>query len=176
MSVKGLELPAYDPRGSYGIALAYGTSTRGGCHLRAYPISQEILRKPVAVDRFSFDGKARMIKIAEDNNAIVDSLSICAFAFLGASIEEYAQVLAAATGIAFTGQGMMEIGEQIILKERRYNIENGFTRDDDLLPDRFFTEAGTPGEGILIPSIDKARYLAELDKYYRMREIRQHVL
>jgi aldehyde:ferredoxin oxidoreductase len=170
MSVKGLELPAYDPRGSYGIALAYATSTRGGCHLRAYPISQEILRKPVAVDRFSFDGKARMIKIAEDNNAIVDSLSICAFAFLGASIEEYAQMLAAASGLPFTGQGLMKTGEEIILAERRYNRENGFTRADDLLPERFFTEAGSSGEGIEIPPIDKARFTEELEKYYRMRE------
>jgi aldehyde:ferredoxin oxidoreductase len=170
MSVKGLELPAYDPRGSYGIALAYGTSTRGGCHLRAYPISQEILRKPVAVDRFSFDGKARMIKIAEDNNAVVDSLSICAFAFLGASIEEYAQMLAAATGVPFTGQGLMKTGEEIILAERRYNRTNGFTKDDDLLPERFFTEAGTSGEGIEIPPVDKARFVEELEKYYRMRE------
>ena len=170
MSVKGLELPAYDPRGSYGIALAYGTSTRGGCHLRAYPISQEILRKPVAVDRFSFDGKARMIKIAEDNNAIVDSLSICAFAFLGASLEEYAQMLAAATGMPFTGQGLMKTGEEIILTERRYNKENGFTTADDFLPERFYTEAGTSGEGINIPLINKKRFTEELEKYYRMRE------
>ncbi len=169
MSVKGLELPAYDPRGSYGIALAYGTSTRGGCHLRAYPISQEILRKPVAVDRFSFDGKARMIKIAEDNNAVVDSLSICAFAFLGASIEEYAQMLAAATGVPFTGQGLMKTGEEIIIAERRYNRENGFTKADDYLPERFFTEAGTSGEGIKVPPVDKARFTEELGKYYRMR-------
>jgi aldehyde:ferredoxin oxidoreductase len=170
MSVKGLELPAYDPRGSYGIALAYGTSTRGGCHLRAYPISQEILRKPIAVDRFSFDGKARMIKIAEDNNAIVDSLAICAFAFLGASIEEYAQMFAAATGMSFTGQGLMKTGEEIILAERRYNKENGFRKADDFLPERFYTEAGTSGGGINIPPIDKARFTEELHKYYRMRE------
>ncbi len=170
MSVKGLELPAYDPRGSYGIALAYGTSTRGGCHLRAYPISQEILRKPVAVDRFSFDGKARMIKIAEDNNAVVDSLSICAFAFLGASIEEYAQMLAAATGLPFTGQGLMKTGEEIILTERRYNRENGFTREDDFLPERFFTESGTSGDGISIPPINRERFREELDRYWRMRE------
>ncbi len=169
MSVKGLELPAYDPRGSYGIALAYGTSTRGGCHLRAYPISQEILRKPIAVDRFSFDGKARMIKIAEDNNAIVDSLAICAFAFLGASIEEYAQMLAAATGMPFTGQGLTKSGEETILTERQYNEENGFREDDDFLPERFYTEPGTPGEGIEIPPIDKARFTEELEKYYRMR-------
>jgi len=66
MSVKKLELPAYDPRGAYGMALGYAVSTRGGCHLRAYPISHEILRKPVATDRFTFDGKARIIKIAEE--------------------------------------------------------------------------------------------------------------
>jgi aldehyde:ferredoxin oxidoreductase len=54
MSVKALELPAYDPRGAYGMALAYGTSTRGGCHLRAYPIAHEILRKPVARTGFRF--------------------------------------------------------------------------------------------------------------------------
>jgi aldehyde:ferredoxin oxidoreductase len=172
MSVKGLELPAYDPRGSYGIALAYGTSTRGGCHLRAYPISQEILRKPVAVDRFSFDGKARMIKIAEDNNAVVDSLCVCAFAFLGASIEEYAHLLAATAGMTFTGQGLMKIGEEIILTERRYNKENGFTTADDFLPERFYTEAGSSGEGIDIPPIDKKRFTEELEKYYRMREER----
>lgn len=169
MSVKGLELPAYDPRGSYGIALAYATSTRGGCHLRAYPISQEILRKPVAVDRFSFDGKARMIKIAEDNNAVVDSLCICAFAFLGASIEEYAQLLAAATGMPFTGQGLMKLGEEIILTERGYNKALGFTQEHDFLPERFYTETGSSGDGITIPPIDKVRFTRELEKYYRMR-------
>jgi aldehyde:ferredoxin oxidoreductase len=121
------------------------------------------------VDRFSFDGKARMIKIAEDNNAVVDSLCVCAFAFLGASIEEYAQLLAAATGIAFTGQGLMKIGEGIILTERRYNKEIGFTKADDSLPERFFAEAGSSGEGIDIPPIDKKRFTEELEKYYRMR-------
>jgi aldehyde:ferredoxin oxidoreductase len=111
-----------------------------------------------------------MIKIAEDNNAVVDSLSICAFAFLGASLEEYAQMLAAATGLPFTGQGLMKVGEEIILAERRYNRENGFTRTDDFLPERFYTEPGTPGEGFEVPAIDKARFTAELEKYYRMRE------
>ena len=111
-----------------------------------------------------------MIKIAEDNNAIVDSLSICAFAFLGASIEEYAQLLAAATGMPFTGQGLLKTGEEIILTERRYNAANGFTKADDFLPERFFTEAGTPGDGIEMPPIDKKRFTEELEKYYRMRE------
>jgi aldehyde:ferredoxin oxidoreductase len=170
MSVKGLEMPAYDPRGSYGMALAYGTSSRGACHLRAYPISQEILRKPVATDRFSFDGKARLIKISEDTNAVVDSLSVCKFAFLGASIEEYAQLLAGATGIAYTGQGLLKRGEEIIALEREYNERNGFGGRDDLLPERFFTDEGSSGEGIDVPALDRSRYTEELERYYRIRK------
>lgn len=169
MSVKGLELPAYDPRGAYGMALAYATSSRGGCHLRAYPIANEILRKPVATDRFSFSGKARIIKIAEDTNAIADSLETCKFALLAASLEEYAQILTGVTGMEFSGQSLMKIGERIVKDERRYNCENGFSFKDDMLPERFFTESGSSGDGIDIHPIDKARFLEELQKYYKMR-------
>jgi len=169
MSVKGLELPAYDPRGAYGMALAYCTSNRGGCHLRAYPISHEILRKPVATDRFSFSGKARIIKIAEDINAAVDSLVACKFSFFGATLEEYAELLSAASGEEYSPQGLKEIGERIYLTERYYNAANGFSVQDDFLPVRFYGEAGTSGEGIQIPPIDRERYALELQKYYRIR-------
>jgi len=169
MSVKSLELPAYDPRGAYGMALAYCTSPRGGCHLRAYPISHEILRKPVPTDRFSFSGKARIISIAEDTNAAVDSLVACKFSFFGASLEEYAELLSATTGIAYSPQRLKEIGRRIILTERFYNCANGFSRRDDILPERFFCEAGSSGDGIQIPPIDRQRFEEELDKYYRIR-------
>jgi aldehyde:ferredoxin oxidoreductase len=169
MSVKGLELPAYDPRGAYGMALAYCTSNRGGCHLRAYPISHEILRKPVATDRFSFDGKARIISIAEDTNAAIDSLVACKFSFFGASLEEYAGLLTAVTGIDYTPQSLRETGRNIYLTERFYNCANGFTAADDDLPERFFTEAGSSGAGIEVPSLDRERFRQELQKYYRIR-------
>ena len=169
MSVKSLELPAYDPRGAYGMALAYCTSNRGGCHLRAYPISHEILRKPVPTDRFSFSGKARIISIAEDTNAAVDSLVACKFAFFGASLEEYAELLTAVTGVAYSPQRLKEIGRRIVLTERFYNCNNSFTRSDDMLPERFFTEPGSSGDGIDIHPIDRERFEDELDKYYRIR-------
>jgi len=169
MSVKSLELPAYDPRGAYGMALAYCTSPRGGCHLRAYPISHEILRKPVPTDRFSFSGKARIISIAEDSNAAIDSLVACKFSFFGASLEEYAELLSAATGIAYSPQRLKEIGRRILLTERFYNCANGFSRSDDMLPERFFCEAGSSGDGMDIHPIDRQRFEEELDKYYRIR-------
>lgn len=169
MAVKSQELPAYDPRGAYGMALAYCTSNRGGCHLRAYPIAQEILRKPVPTDRFSFAGKAGLIKVAEDSNAAVDSLVACKFSFLGASLEEYAELLAAVSGEEFTAQALKGIGERIWLTERFYNQQNGFGPQDDLLPERFFNEPGSSGDGIVVPPIDRARFLEERGKYYRMR-------
>ncbi|MGQ9629241.1 MAG: aldehyde ferredoxin oxidoreductase family protein [bacterium] len=169
MSVKGLELPAYDPRGAYGMALAYATSNRGGCHLRAYPISHEILRKPVATNRFSFDGKARIVKIAEDSNAAVDSLVACRFAFFSATLEEYAKALSSATGVRFEAQDLMRVGERIYVLERYINSLNGFSRADDSLPERFFREEGSSGNNIHVKPLDRRDFEAALSRYYRAR-------
>lgn len=169
MSVKSMEMPAYDPRGVYGMALAYATSTRGACHLRAYPIAHEILRKPVATDRFTFSGKARIIKIAEDLNAVIDSIGGCKFAFLGASLEEYAKGLAAVTGLEYDTQDLLRLGDNIYTLERYINTLRGFTRKDDMLPERFFCEPGTHGPGIEVRPIDKTAFNEALSRYYRIR-------
>lgn len=169
MSVKGLELPAYDPRGAYGMALAYATSNRGGCHLRAYPVSHEILRRPVATDRFSFEGKARMVRIAEDMNAVVDSLTACKFVFFAVSLEEYARVLSAVTGHDHDVQSLFRIGERIWNTERAMNRANGFTVMDDDLPQRFFREEGSSGARVNILPLDRKAFLTARAKYYRIR-------
>ncbi len=169
MSVKGLELPAYDPRGAYGMALAYATSNRGGCHLRAYPISHEILRKPVATDRFSFEGKARIIKIAEDLNAVVDSMTACKFIFFAAGLEEYSKVLKAVTGDNHDVQSLLRTGEKIWNLERSLNESIGFNKTHDDLPKRFFTEEGSSSRNIKIPPINRKEFLKAKERYYRIR-------
>lgn len=174
MVVKGQELPAYDPRGAYGMALAYATSSRGGCHLRAYPISHEILRKPVATDRFSFNGKARIIKIGEDLNAVADSLTACKFIFFAASLEEYAKIYTAVTGIKTSGQDLFEMGERICYNERMMNAANGFTEKDDDLPVRFFTTPGYKGDGINIKPIDKEAFFTARSNYYIARKLNKN--
>lgn len=169
MVSKGLEFPAYDPRGAHGMALAYATSTRGGCHLRAYPISHEILRKPVATDRFSLSGKARIIKISEDLNAMVDSLTACKFLFFAATLEEYARALQGVTGIQTSAQELLMAGERIYYRERIMNTRNGFTAADDDIPARFFTESGSGSESIPVPPIDREEFLRERAAYFRVR-------
>ena len=169
MTVKKQELPAYDPRGAYGMALSYATSTRSGCHLRAYPISHEILRKPVATDRFTFNGKARIIKISEDLNAVIDSLTTCKFLFFAATLEEYAQVFYAVTGIKTTAQDLLKKGERIYYNEYTMNALNGFTSKDNDLPKRFFKNPGTSTIESKIKPLKRKDFLKCLKDYYKIR-------
>jgi aldehyde:ferredoxin oxidoreductase len=173
ITVKKQELPAYDPRGAYGMALAYATSTRGGCHLRAYPISHEILRKPVASDRFTFSGKSRIIKIAEDLNAVIDSLTACKFVFFAASLEEYSKVYTAVTGVSSSAQDLLKIGERIYYQEKIMNSLNNFTSKDDDLPARFFNKPGTSGNNINIKPINREEFLKARSNYYKIRGLDQ---
>src|SRR5450756_2529389 len=57
--VKGLEMPAYDPRGTFGMGLGYAISDRGACHMRAFTAGDDILGGTGAAD--SLDGKARLV-------------------------------------------------------------------------------------------------------------------
>ena len=163
MQVKGLEIPAYDPRGVKGLGFSYATSNRGGCHTRAYLVAPEILRKPKAIDPYTLAGKAGHTKIFQDRFAAVDSLVVCKFAFFGPGEEEYANILSAVTGVTFSSEDLMRVGERIWNLERLYNLREGFSNEDDTLPERFFT---VPANGRII---DHAEFLRTRTEYYRMR-------
>ncbi|QLA21044.1 aldehyde ferredoxin oxidoreductase C-terminal domain-containing protein [Desulfolutivibrio sulfoxidireducens] len=169
MAVKSLELPAFDPRGACGLALSYAVSTKGGCYLRALAIGHEVLRKPVATDRFEFAGKARMVAQSENALAALESLAACPLVFLAASLEEYAPILSAVTGVETTAGELLRIGERVVAAERMANARRGFSAADDDLPARFFTEPGTPGEDFAVPAIDRQAFLAARAAYYRIR-------
>jgi aldehyde:ferredoxin oxidoreductase len=173
ITVKMQDLSAYDPRGALGMALAFAVSTRGACHLRAYPISHEILRKPVATNRFQFAGKARIIKINEDVHAVVDSLTACKFTFFAASLEEYASVFSAVTGQSVTGQDLLKTGERICYQERMMNAKNGFSRKDDDLPQRFFMEKKADLSDSILKPIDREAFQKALSDYYTVRGLDQ---
>jgi aldehyde:ferredoxin oxidoreductase len=140
MTVKSLELPAYDPRGVQGQGLAYTTSNRGGCHLRAYMISTEILGTPIPMDRFSPAGKANIVKVYEDLSAMVDSLVLCRFSTFALSAIDYARMLSVVHQIEYSEKDVMKIGERIWNLERLFNQRAGFTMKDDTLPKRLLNK------------------------------------
>jgi len=169
--VKGLELPAYDPRGAKGMALAYATSNRGGCHLRAYIVMSELFSIPRYLDPDSYEGKAELVKRLQDVYAVIDSLILCKFtslAFFNTLNYEptiYARLLTTATGWYVDEDEFYRIGERIYNLERLFNIREGFSRDDDVLPLRLLKEPlpNGPSRG---QTIDLGRLL---DEYYMAR-------
>jgi len=157
MSVKGLELPAYDPRGIYGQALSYATSTRGGDHLRGYMVSPEIIGKPKLINRLSFADKPALVILFQNLSAAVDSLIVCKFTSFALTEDEYASLLSAATGIDYTAERLLRIGGEIYDIEHRFNVHAGFGEEDDDLPERVFD---------LLP---RDEFLKARDEYYRLR-------
>jgi len=140
MSVKSLELPAYDPRGMKAQGLAFATSNRGGCHLRANMLGPEILGVPKMVDRFATLGKAGLLINMQNLNAVLDSLSICKFTAFAMKEDYYARLLSAVWGEQVEPQELLRIGERIWTLERLFNLAAGLGRDDDTLPRRLLEE------------------------------------
>lgn len=144
--VKGLELPAYDPRGLKGMALSYSTSNSGGTHLNSYTVIQEVLSLPHFVDPLSSTGKAELVSNMQNIFATIDSAEWCkftamaVFSTLKCEVDLYAKLLTTATGFFIDEVEFKKIGERIYNLERLFNIREGLTKEDDNLPSRFLDE------------------------------------
>lgn len=165
MSVKKQEIPAYDPRALQGMGLEYATSNRGGCHVRGYLTSPEVLGVPTKLDPASTEEKPQFLKIFQDLTAALDSSGICLFTTFGLGGAEIAAQLAAATGVNYSEEEFMKAGDRIWNLERLFNIEAGLTAEDDNLPPRM-TDEPIPA-GPMKGSVSKVYEM--LPVYYSIR-------
>jgi aldehyde:ferredoxin oxidoreductase len=165
MTVKKQEMPAYDPRGVQGIGLNYATSNRGGCHVRGYTISVEVLGCDAKLDPHVTAEKPFWVKLFQDLTAAIDSSGACLFGTFGMTGEDFAAMLTALTGVTYTLDDYLKAGERIWNLERRFNLKAGFTSADDNLPERLLKCPIKTG-----PSKGEVNRLAEmLPEYYRLR-------
>jgi aldehyde:ferredoxin oxidoreductase len=165
MSVKKLELPAYDPRGIQGQGLQYATSNRGGCHVRGYLISPEILGEPEKIDRLTIDGKATWAKIFQDLTALIDSTGLCLFTSFAMGADEYARIINKVMGTEWSADDILQAGERIWNLERLFNLEAGVDPSQDTLPKRLLEDGISEG-----PSKGHVTRLSEmLPEYYEIR-------
>jgi aldehyde:ferredoxin oxidoreductase len=164
MHVKGLEIPAYDPRGVQGHGLGYATSNRGGCHLRSYLIGPEIMGAPVLVDRDKTEGKASLVILYQNLSAAMDAMVVCRFTNFALTVDDYAEMVSAGTGLEMTGKELLQVGARIWNLERMFNMREGFTSEDDRLPKRFSEPLPEGG------SRNRISHASELlPEYYRLR-------
>ena len=170
IQAKGLELPAYEPRGAKSQGFSYATSNIGGSHGFGYA-GQEIFgwNFPRVVDRFAEEENADIVIFNQNNSATNEVGICCSFSSgWGWSQPLFGKMLVAATGIEQCADPayLRKVGDRIYNLERLFNIRNGFTRKDDTLPRRLLTEPllRGPAEGQIVRHQEQF-----LNRYYELR-------
>jgi len=168
MSVKGMSIPAYDPRGIKGMGIAYATSNRGACHLRGYTPAAEVvgnvLNATGVTDPLAFEGKGKLTVIFQNVHTMTDCLNVCKFATFAENLDVFAEQYTAITGNPMDADGLLKVGERVFNLERYYNNLIGFREGSDYLPERFLKEPSDgPGSEGQVCELDEmlAEYYAE---------------
>ncbi|MCG6878941.1 MAG: aldehyde ferredoxin oxidoreductase family protein [Deltaproteobacteria bacterium] len=192
IQIKGLEMAAYDPRGSWGQGLSYAVANRGACHLSALTMALEVLFG--FLNPYTARAKPRFVYFFENLYAAVNSLQTCQFtafayvleppivkytpkfmlamtmqympavAIMLMDVSLYAKLFSAVTGIRMCQWEMLKAGRRVHTLERLMNTREGIRRKDDTLPERFMKEGRScDDEHQTVPLFDM------LDDYYRLR-------
>ncbi|NQU63569.1 MAG: aldehyde ferredoxin oxidoreductase, partial [SAR324 cluster bacterium] len=196
IQVKGMEMAAYDPRGSFGQGLSYATANRGACHLSTSLMILEVFFH--VLDPFTSSNKPTMVKYFEDFFAALNSMHTCVFtsyayvmepplvkysaipilrqlmtyapklalAFMDVSV--YSKLWSAITGFKLSMRDFLKAGERIHVLERYMNTREGLSAQDDTLPDKLLKQPrACDPTGKVVP-LDKM-----LGKYYKERQFDQ---
>ncbi|GAB6159275.1 aldehyde ferredoxin oxidoreductase family protein [Desulfotomaculum varum] len=160
MHSKNMVPAAYDPRGAKGMGLIYATSPKGAHHMVGPVFPMEM----AANNRFEEKGKGALVKGAQLNFVILDSLGICSTNQAGFGRPQQIEAFKHITGIELTEQELLFRAERIFNMEKMFNVKLGFSRKDDTLPKRFTQESMTVG-----PTSGQTVNLdALLDEYYHV--------
>jgi aldehyde:ferredoxin oxidoreductase len=146
---KGLEAPAHDPRSGKALAVTYGTASRGLCHIHplegmAYDsgkidwgLAEHGIPDPNSVERWDEKGKGQIVKVLQDGLVLPDILNTCKFfMYAGITLDHLADLLSASTGWDIKGRDLLEVGERVLNLQRLFNMREGLSRKDDILPER----------------------------------------
>ena len=159
---KGSEYPAYDPRGSIGMALAYATSDRGADHNRAWPVAQDAYGSG---DPWNPEGKAAICVEDQTRTSVKWSFIFCDF--YAVSFGNMAKYYTAVTGVQADEQYLRTIGKRNWNLVKAYNVREGFSKKDDNLPERMEKDPLPSGKtkGKAVPRAAFDKMLAE---YYSL--------
>ncbi len=168
MQVKGLEMPGYEPRSLKTMALGLAVNTRGACHNRSSAYEADFSSR---VNRLEVDdARGSITADGEDFSAVLDSLIWCKFLRKAFDdlYEESAEILGHITGWDMSARELQIAGERVNNLKKAFNIREGWTREDDTLPDRTLDETLPTGivKGV---GLSKKELNMMVQGYYRAR-------
>ncbi len=166
--VKGLEIPGYEPRTLQTMALGLAVGTRGADHNRSGAYQADFSER---VDRLNAGLEAVPLAIETENEAaLMDSLILCKFlrGVFDDRLAEMATMLRLTTCIERSAEDMAALAERIVSAKKLFNIRQGWTPEEDSLPDRFFDEpiGDGPGRGTVL---DRDRLHGMIRHYNELR-------
>ncbi len=135
--VKGLEPAGFDPRVLKGMGLAYATSDRGACHLRATFYKSELSGQ---INPGQVKGKAKLFIDYEDKMALFDALILCRFYRDLITWKDLQEIIKASCDLSLKKRELKTMASEIIHLARVFNQREGMTKKEDKLPRRFFRE------------------------------------
>ncbi len=166
MSVKGMELPAYDPRASFSQALCYEMNNRGGCHLQGgYTAPHAYCAGYSEWPASRIEGTPLIAKNATLKNTILDTIGACAYGGFSLGLDEYAELINAVTGGEHNSGTLKTIARRVVTLERTFNMLCGLTQENDWLPRRFYHEAIKTLNGYI--TCDAEAFALMHKEYYR---------
>jgi aldehyde:ferredoxin oxidoreductase len=161
--VKGLETAAWDPRGKRGLGLSYATADVGASHLRGWPQTTE---KP---DESAIEVIESMVE-ERDTKIFTDSLILCHFTWhFPLTREEKIELFNSGTGLKYDYEQVSKFGQRVDTLIRLFNINEGVTRKDDVLPPRFWESETIGPSKDMKAFINKDDFERSLDFYYELR-------
>jgi aldehyde:ferredoxin oxidoreductase len=160
--VKGLEPAGFDPRVLKGMGLAYATSDRGACHLRATFYKSELSGQ---IDPNQIKGKAKLFVDYEDKMTLFDALILCRFYRDLITWKDLQEILQSTCNLSLKKKELKTIASGIINLARTFNQREGLTKKEDKLPRRFFREVLQGTEKTIQP--EDLDFM--LKEYYQLR-------
>lgn len=180
LHIKGQELPMHEPRWKQGLGVGYAVSPTGADHCHnihdpSYtsltPLMEDLkalgVLEPLAVDDLS-PAKIRILTYHSNWMHFLNSAVCCFFVMVYGSVgfQRVSDLVSAVTGWNTSVFELIKVGERAATLGRIYNLGNGFTAQDDVLPKRFFTpQASGPLQGV---ALDREAFHKALETYYEM--------
>lgn len=136
INVKGLEMPAWDPRGKLALGLSYATAAVGASHLRGWPATSKIPNEPVTPDVIETLVREQDLKL------IKDSLIICHFTHSIVPALDLEDTQALYTAVTGYKTDVREIAQNIWSLTRYFNMRefSKYAGVYDQLPHRILNE------------------------------------
>jgi aldehyde:ferredoxin oxidoreductase len=166
--VKGLELPGYEPRTLQSMALGLAVNARGADHNRSGAYEADLSGRH---DRLAGgEPHVRGAIDTEDRAAIMDSMILCKFlrGVFDDPLPQWAELLNTVTGWNTDGDELATTARRIVMAKRLFNVREGWTRDEDWLPERFLSESLQLDSG-RAATLTSDQLAGMISSYYRGR-------